>query len=119
IELYTGTFISKDGNSTAILVGAPSAIDRTDLYRHVLEIIAKPRPAGAVGSPPSSDDISVTGAPVAESLLGIHILEDLGVPRALLGASTRSQKEHLEWKVPRTLYEFRLLIARRIGLVPI
>lgn len=111
IELYTGTLVSFDGNSTAILIGAPSDGNRTRLYQNVLAAIA------ARGSVP--EDISVTGAPVAEALLGLHILEDLGVPRSLLGTSTRSHKEHAEWKIPATPHELRLLIARRIGLVPV
>jgi hypothetical protein len=56
---------------------------------------------------------------VAEALLGIHILEDLGVPKRLLGTSTRSHTERVEWKLPSSLYDLRLLIARRIGLLPL
>jgi predicted RND superfamily exporter protein len=111
IELYTGTFLAKDGRSTVILIGAPSGQDRTRLYQKILDIIA--------ACQPGTDTISVTGAPVAESLLGIHILEDLGVPRALLGTSTRSRDESGVGKFPRSLYELRLFIARRIGLVPV
>ncbi len=61
----------------------------------------------------------MTGAPVAESLLGIHILEDLGVPQKLLGASTRSQAEQTAWTKPANFHELKLLVARRIGLVPV
>jgi hypothetical protein len=110
IELYTGTVASFDGRSTAILIGAPPGIDRTGLYRDVRAIIA------ARGSVP--EEVSVTGPPVAEALLGTHILEDLGVPKALLGASTRSTADAGR-KPPSSLYEFRLFIARHIGLVPI
>jgi predicted RND superfamily exporter protein len=63
--------------------------------------------------------VAVTGAPVAESLLGIHILEDLGVPRAFLGTSTRGRVENPGWKFPSSFYEWRVLIARRVGLVPV
>jgi len=52
----------------------------------------------------------VTGAPVAEALLGTHILEDLGVPRQLLGTSTRTLSETGQWKVPASLYELRLFM---------
>jgi predicted RND superfamily exporter protein len=51
--------------------------------------------------------------------LGIHILEDLGVPRAWLGTSARAPSEAAPWKWPSSFYEVRLLIARRIGLVPV
>jgi len=110
IELYTGTVVSFDGRSTAILIGTPPGIDRTRFYRNVREIIAAKGPV--------PEEISVTGPPVAEALLGTHILEDLGVPKVLLGASTRPAVD-AGWKVPSSLYELRLFIARRIGLVPI
>ncbi len=111
IELYTGTFVSSDGRSTCILIGAPDRGDRTRLYQNVLAVIAARGPV--------AEDIAVTGAPVAESLLGLHILEDLGVPKALLGASTRSHHETGWWKMPRSLCEFRLFLARHFGLVPV
>lgn len=75
--ILTGTLISADARATAILVGAPSifdpqgrvATDRAGLYREILDV-ARPFQS-------STDRISVAGAPVAESLLGWHILEDL------------------------------------------
>ena len=106
-----GTFVSADGRSTAILIGDTGGADRTGLYQTIREVIAA---RGAV-----AEEIAVTGAPVAEALLGIHILEDLGVPRALLGTSTRAPTESAAWKMPASLYELRLLIARQIGLVPV
>jgi predicted RND superfamily exporter protein len=110
IGLYTGTVVSFDGRSTAILVGTPRGSDRTVLYQKVRDIIASRWP------PP--EDILVTGPPVAEALLGTHILEDLGVPRALLGASTRPALDVVP-KFPSSLYELRVFIARHIGLVPV
>ena len=109
--LYTGTLVSADGNSTAILIGVPAGIECVRLYQQVLDVIAATRSA--------PDEISVTGAPVAESLLGIHILEDLGVPRALLGTSTRGRADLAGWRMPASFYGLRLLIAQRIGLVPL
>jgi uncharacterized protein len=111
IELYTGTLVSADGRSTAILLGAPAGADRTALYESILGVLA------ARG--PTEEDLSVTGAPVAEALLGLHILEDLGVPRAWLGTSTRARTEQVDWALPHSLQELRLLLARRIGLVPL
>ena len=110
IELYTGTLISIDGHSTAILLGVPPACDRPRLYQRVSELLAS--------HAPTRDDLAVTGAPVAESLLGIHILEDLGAPRSWLGTGTRLS-EPAGWKTPHNLHELRLLVARRVGLVPL
>ncbi len=111
IELYNGTLVSNDGKSTALLVGVPAGADRQALYQQVLELTSATATA--------SDEIVVTGAPVAESLLGLHILEDLGVPRSLLGLSTRAGSESVGWRVPRSLNELRRLIAQRVGLVPV
>ena len=111
IELYTGTLVSADGQATAILLGVPAEADRPALYQRVLEVIAS---QGVV-----PDEIGVTGAPVAESLLGRHILEDLGVPKVLLGGGTRGHEEKAQGKLPTSLYELRVLIARRVGLVPV
>ena len=111
IQLYTGTLVSLSGQSTLILVGTPPGTDRGRLYAQVADTIA--------ARPPGPEQVHVTGAPVAESLLGIHILEDLGVPGSVLGASSRLRSERPPWKLPGSLYEVRLLLARRIGLVPV
>jgi predicted RND superfamily exporter protein len=152
IQLYTGTLLSADGNSTVILIGIPAGANRPRLFRRVEEIVARRVPqtrpivaakesgsaAGSahisVGSSLSGaaseesestasneqdlNEIAVTGAPVAEALLGIHILEDLGVPRALLGASSRDRADDA-WTMPTSLQGLRVLLARRIGLVPL
>jgi predicted RND superfamily exporter protein len=111
IELYTGTLVSLDGKSTAILIGTPADCDRTRLFGQLQQTIAARQPV--------PEEIAVTGAPVAEALLGIHILEDLGVPQKLLGASTRSRAEQAGWKMPANFHQLKLLVARRIGLVPV
>ena len=111
IELYTGTIVSDDGTATAIFVGVPAGADRTELYGQVQDIIAAhlPRP----------EQIRVIGATVAEALLGIHILEDLGVPRPLLGVREAAGDSGGAWHWPGSLYELRLLVGRHVGLVPI
>ena len=111
IELYNGTLVSLDGTATVILVGVPASADRSQFYGAVRQIIA------AQGT--TRDEVAVTGAPVAESLLGVQILEDLGVPRALLGAGAQTGLDRTGWKVPASLHELRLFAARRIGLVPV
>jgi predicted RND superfamily exporter protein len=93
IGLYTGSLVSIDGQSTAILIGVPPGVDRTKLCREVMDIVAAQKSA----LPPGVDDIGVTGAPVAEALLGLHILEDLGVPKGMLGISTRSGDTRQAW----------------------
>jgi predicted RND superfamily exporter protein len=109
IELYTGTIVSFDGRSTAIMIGARDGIDRTELYQRVRDVLERHAdPENPVG---------ITGPPVAEALLGTHILEDLGVPAALLGTTTRVKEETSGF--PASLYELRRFIGHRIGLVPV
>ena len=111
IDLYTGTLVSADGRLTVILVGVPATTDRTQFYAQVLHIIAAKQ---TVANP-----IAVTGAPVAESLFGTEILEDLGVPQALLGTGAQEAGEKLHGKMPASLHQLRGFVARRIGLVPL
>ncbi len=78
IELYNGTLVSSDGTATAILIGTPPDADRRALIREIRRL------AGS-----GADRVEVLGAPVAESLLGSHILADLGVPPSWLDDATR------------------------------
>jgi len=85
IEILRGTLVSKDRSAVAVLVGAPNvleaagepggvnaaAADRVALCRRITEAS---RRFGAPGN-----RVLVVGAPVAESLLGTHILQDLAV----------------------------------------
>lgn len=107
IRLYTGTIVAHDGRSTAILVGTPAGADRAALYRALQAKVA------AVGR--RGDEVFVIGAPVAEALLGLHILEDLGLPRALLPASVTGGSA----PAPKNFYGVRVWIARHIGLLPL
>jgi predicted RND superfamily exporter protein len=77
IRTYDGTLIGAAGHATALLVDTPPGADRTAFYHRVREL-ALPRAGGL-------DGVEVLGAPVAEALLGSHILADLGLPPALLG----------------------------------
>jgi len=72
--LLEGTLVAADASSTAILVGVPGSVetgDRVALYRRIRETAEAHRAA--------NDRIDVVGAPVAEALLGIHLLEDLSL----------------------------------------
>ena len=63
--------------------------------------------------------ISVVGAPVAESLMGTHILADLGVPEAWLGGRLPDTGQSEPVRIPRTFHELQRWIAQWIGLVPV
>lgn len=112
IQLYTGTFVAMNGRSTVILVGVPESADREQFYGNILQIIAAQKNG--------TDEIAITGAPVAESLFGIQILEDLGVPDALLGAGAAKvvedrKLEHGTHAVGNSI----LAVLEKIGLVPL
>jgi predicted RND superfamily exporter protein len=111
IKLYTGTLVSFDGRATAILLGVPANADRPALYHQVLKTVS--------AYPKGENEIFVTGAPVAESLLGAHILEDLGVPKKWLGAATSEGVAETTGKLRTCPDELRLFITRRVGLVPL
>jgi uncharacterized protein len=79
IDILHGTLVSKDQSAVAILVGAPNvgasagtnaaAADRVALCRRIVEVGRRFQSPG--------NRIRVVGAPMAESLLGLHILDDL------------------------------------------
>ncbi len=79
IDILRGNLVSKDQSAVAILVGAPNvgasagtnaaAADRVALCRRIVDVSQKFQAPG--------NRIRVVGAPMAESLLGLHILDDL------------------------------------------
>lgn len=73
--ILDGTLISLDRKATAILVGSPAAdgggFDRTALVARI-RALAAPFEGGG-------ETISIVGAPVAEALLGTHVIEDLAL----------------------------------------
>jgi len=103
--VYTGTLVAFDGAATAILVGTPWGVDRTALVAAIRGAIARSDTAG--------HDVSVIGAPVAEALLGAHILEDLGV-RTGPGSPGGRSGEGLGM-----ISRLKLAIARNVGLLPL
>jgi uncharacterized protein len=85
IDILRGNLVSKDRSAVAVLVGAPNvledgrrsrganaaAADRVALYQRIEAVARRFEAPG--------NKVLVVGAPVAESLLGTHILEDLVV----------------------------------------
>lgn len=76
VGLLTGTLVAADGSATALLVGAPEQLPgetgsrhRIELLRLLEEIVSRFEDEAHV--------IHVVGAPVAEALLGLHLLDDL------------------------------------------
>ena len=72
-KILTGTLISADGRAVNVMVGVPpdASAGRVDFTRRVREI--------ATPFATETDRILVVGAPVAEALLGTHVLEDLAL----------------------------------------
>jgi len=112
IGIFTGTLVAADGSATAILVGTPADRDRTEFYEDIRGAVA----AEAGGA---TEKVDVLGAPVAEALLGLHILEDLGVPASLFPVGEVGRTSSEEASFPRSLYELRRFIARHVGLLPL
>lgn len=78
IGIYQGVLVSEDGRATAVLVGTPPGIERSGFHHRLREAVA--------AVPPGGDAVDVVGAPVAETLLGSHILDDLkGLVPIVLG----------------------------------
>ncbi len=136
IRLYTGTVASRDGNATAIFVGVPDGANRTELAQKIRDRIdARLSRASRSSDGASPETVHVIGAPIAESLLGTQILDDLGVPDRLLGrhaTSLTAQQSLVDSRKSKdesgrdidsssrfSIFDFRLFIARHIGLVPI
>ena len=125
-QLYTGMLLSYDGKGAAILVGARPGINRVTLLNRLQEVVT--------GHELQGEEVQVIGAPVAEALLGTHILQDLGVPHWLLGLGAPANSDPL-FGLPSTApsaplekkgeaasaaaYRVRTWIARHIGLVPV
>jgi predicted RND superfamily exporter protein len=91
IGVYDGVLLGRGGKAAAVVVGVPPGADRQSLWNQVRSIAAVYDGDG--------DRVEVLGAPVAETLLGSHILADLGLPASWLGAEAEGA-------------------GRRIGLVP-
>jgi predicted RND superfamily exporter protein len=72
LPLYAGTLISFDESATVILIDAPdgsSGVSRLALYGQIRKIVEELQIKG--------NKVVITGAPIAESLLGEHVVESL------------------------------------------
>ncbi|HEY3572174.1 MAG TPA: MMPL family transporter [Thermoanaerobaculia bacterium] len=92
IGVWDGLLVGRAGRSAAVVVGVPPGVDRAAFYRRMRKV--------AEAYAGDGDRIEVVGAPAAEALLGSHILADLGIPAAWVGAERDAE-------------------GRRIGLVPL
>jgi predicted RND superfamily exporter protein len=108
-RLYTGMLVSRDEKGAAILVGAAPGILRVELFDRLKQLLAARELV--------DEEVSVIGAPVAEALLGTHLLQDLGVPNALLGLHQNEQAGESNGILDA--YGLRIWVARHIGLVPV
>lgn len=114
-QILYGTLVSRDGKATSILVGAPyvtAGEDRTALYRRIASIV---EPLASV-----TDRITIVGAPVAEALLGTHVLEDLALllPLALaLITAFLWRGTRRVWCVALALAEVGACILATFGLM--
>jgi len=103
LDIHIGTIVSDDGAGAAIHVAVPPGADRDALYAEIVAL--------ASAAETETVTIDVIGAPVAESRLGTHVLDDLGMPAALLGAGP-----------PRWIDDaggVRRRLAETIGMVPL
>ncbi|MCP4202195.1 MAG: MMPL family transporter [bacterium] len=105
IQIYDGILVSSDSKSTAVLLGTPPEANRAELVSKIRRL------AAATGAAPETGEtVAVLGAPVAEALLGHHILADLGVPEGLLGARAWGDTRGSDAAVTRSF---------RPGMVPV
>lgn len=110
LRIYNGTLVSADEKATAIYINVPKGVDRLAFCARVRRILDD------VGG--GSDELQITGAPVAEALLGMHILEDLGAPISLLGDAFAWSSDEVRGR-PGRLDELRFWVARHVGLLPL
>lgn len=110
LRIYNGTLVSANEKATAIYIEVPERIDRLAFCARVQRILD--------GFGGDAEGMYLTGAPVAESLLGIHILEDLGAPISLLGDDFAWSSDEVRGR-PGSLDQLRFWVARHLGLLPL
>ncbi len=93
LGIYTGTIISDDGSAASIFVGVAPDADRFEVYAHLHRLIAELELGVAQKN---RINVDIIGAPVAETLLGSHILADLGLPKSLVGLDVARSRPGIE-----------------------
>jgi len=113
VDLYLGTIVSRDERSAGIFIGVPTGVDRTRLHRQVLILLDEYRER--------PERFDLVGGPVAETLLGTHLLDDLGIPDSITGTRVerRSDARGAGGAAVGIAHRLRLLVARTVGLMPI
>ncbi len=106
LALPVGTLVSDDGAGAAIYVDVDPGAERSAFLARVMDLVARHR----------TEDLrlDVIGAPIAESLLGLHILADLGLPGA-----ARAHADDVDPDRPAAGWERTRDVITRPGLVPI
>ncbi len=77
VRIYDGTLVAVDGSAAAVFVGVSASDDLTPLLGRLMTALE--------AIPVAPDRLQLLGAPVAQTLLGTHLLRDLGVPAGMLG----------------------------------
>ena len=120
--LYAGTIVAVDGSAATVLFGVPDGTDRLALCNRLWSIVAEEVAAAAArdstGNATRIADVHVLGAPFAETLLGGHILQDLGIPDRFLGARA-PQRASGAAPAPTGLFALRRWVGARLGLLPL
>ncbi|MCP3905106.1 MAG: MMPL family transporter [Planctomycetes bacterium] len=111
IDLYSGTIVSRDERSAGIFIGVPAGVDRTHLHRQVLTLLAEYHDR--------TERFDLVGGPVAETLLGTHLLDDLGIPDRITGTRVARDAPKRDDPEAGAAYRLRLLVARTVGLMPV
>ncbi|MFN0058957.1 MAG: efflux RND transporter permease subunit [Planctomycetota bacterium] len=110
LEIYHGILVANDESSAAIVAGVADEADRIELYVRVRKLVASS--SAVVGA-----RVDVIGAPVAEALLGVHILNDLGIPTRFLRDAHVPRGELLA--NAGITFHARDWLAEHIGLLPV
>lgn len=111
IRIFHGTLIAEDESATAIMVAVPQGVDRSAFVSTVRATLAE--------SQPLPEGVAFIGAPVAEALLGTHLLQDLGLPGWLIGRQGGLSLSEAGKDEDRAATDGWAAWLARFGLVPL
>ena len=111
IGLYHGTLVAHDESATAIMVSVPRDADRSVFTARVLSTLEECEPL--------PENVSFIGAPMAEALLGTHLLQDLGLPGWIIGRHGGLAFQEAPHPTSRHTPLQVLSTLSRFGLVPL